>query len=301
MQKKVLITGGTGLIGTRLTEILLHKGYKVAFLSRKPNLQAYIPAYHWDIDKGIIDENAFEGVHFIIHLAGENVGEKRWSDTQKKAILNSRISSTLLLTQKIQTLELPLEGFIGASAIGYYGADMGEKVCDENSPIGNDFLAEVTQAWENTAHTIEKLDIKTTLLRIGIVLSPKGGALPKLILPISWGVGASLGTGKQFLSWIHIDDLCNMFIFAMEKQLSGVYNAVSPNPARNTHITQEIAKVLKKPLFLPNVPAFMLNLMLGEFANSVLGGVNVSAKKILSAGFEFQYPTLSPALQDLLR
>ncbi len=299
-QKKVLITGGTGLVGSRLTEILLQKGYKVAFLSRKPNPMAYIPTFGWDIEKKYIDEKAFEDVNFVVHLAGENVGEKSWSDTQKQQILNSRINSTLLLAQKIQDLEIPLESFVSASAIGYYGTDTGEKICDENTLPANDFLANVTKEWENAVFFLKNLEINYIVLRIGVVLSPKGGALPKLTQPIRWGAGASLGTGKQFLSWIHIDDLCEMIIFSMEKKLLGVYNAVAPNPVRNEEMTKMIAKTLKKPLILPNVPSFVLNLMLGEFSKSVLGGSNISVNKMLNEGFSFKYPTLEPALKNLL-
>ncbi len=300
MDKKILITGGTGLIGTRLTEILLQKGYKVVFLSRNPKPNAHIPTFKWDIEKDYIDDKAFEGIDFIIHLAGENVGEKSWSESQKKAILDSRVNSILLLAKKIQELDIKLKGFLSASAIGYYGADTGDLLCDENTPNGKDFLAQVTQEWEDNTNVFPTLNIPVSLLRIGIVLAKNGGALPKLTQPIRWGVGASLGSGKQFLSWIHIDDVCNMFVFLIEKQLFDTYNAVAPTPVNNTEMTKLIAKVLHKPLFLPNIPSFVLNMMLGEFSKSILGGNKVSSKKITTEGFSFAYPYLETALRNLL-
>lgn len=302
MEKKILITGGTGLIGQRLTELLLEKkGYSVCYLSRKKRPIDQVKVFEWSPQEGKVDKEAFENVHAIIHLAGAGVADKRWTESRKKEILASRIQSTQLLAQTIKELGSPPEVVISASAIGYYGINTGNTLVDENSPAGNDFLAEVTHRWENAMQAIEKQQIRTVKIRVGVVLSPKSGALPKLLQPVRLGLGAPLGTGKQCLSWIHIDDIARMFILALENNgFSGAYNGVAPNPVSNAEMTKAIASVIHRPAFLPNVPAFMLKMMLGEMASIVLGGNRVSCNKIINDGFEFEYPELKEALKNLL-
>lgn len=297
--KNILITGGSGLVGTRLTELLISHGYQVAHLSRssKSSRNQLIQTFQWDIENGYIDPLAFEFADAIVHLAGAGVAEKRWTEERKKEILDSRVLSTRLLYDCLKTQNHHVEAFISASAIGIYGSDTGEALMTEESKIGNSFLSNVVAEWESEVQHITTLNIRTCLLRIGIVLSEKGGALVEMAKPIKMYAGSSLGSGKQIVSWIHIDDLCAMFIFALKNtEISGVFNAVAPQPVSNNALTKSIAQKLNKPLFLPNVPAFAMYLILGEMAEVVLGGNKVSSQKIVNEGFEFQYPSLSLAL-----
>lgn len=301
MNKHILITGGTGLVGSHLSQLLLQKGYTVSHLSRRKAPNAEIPAYQWDIAEGTLEEEALKKADYIVHLAGAGVADKSWTEARKQIILESRTKSTQLLAQKIQALQLHPRAFISASAIGIYGLNTGDRLLQEKSPCGDDFLAEVTKAWEQNTHLIEQQGIRTVKLRIGVVLSPQGGALQKLAQPVRLGVGAALGSGKQYISWIHLNDLCQMILYTIENDtLTGAYNAVAPEPVTNGQITQAIAKVLRRPLLMPNVPTFVLKLMLGEMANMVLGGCKVSGKKIEEAGFQFQFRKITEALQDLL-
>ncbi len=301
MSQKVLITGGTGLIGSRLTEMLLEKGCEVAYLSRRASEARGVKMYPWDPAKGSLAEEAIRGADSIIHLAGAGVADERWTAGRKKEILESRTQSSRLLYEALQRTPHRVKTFLSASAIGMYGADRGEELLTETSPAGDDFLAEVTKAWEGAVQPVAGLGIRTVLLRIGIVLSEKGGALAKMAQPVRLGAGAPLGSGKQWVSWIHVDDLCRMFLYALENpEVQGAYNAVAPEPATNEALTKGIAEVLGKPLFLPNVPAFALKLAIGEMAVSVLGSAKVSSQKITRAGFTYQYPGLNPALRHLL-
>ena len=297
---RILITGGTGLIGQKITERLQAQGMSVAVLSRRPDFVRKIPAYHWDVDAQTIDESCLEDTVAIIHLAGAGVADKRWTDDRKAEILHSRTRSTALLHKLLSDYPNEVKTLVSASAIGYYGNN-GDEIKSEESSPGNDFLAEVTVAWENAANALENLDIRLVKIRIGVVLTMHGGALAKLAVPIQWWAGAPLGSGKQYMSWIHIDDLCGIFIYALKNEaLSGSYNGVSPNPVTNKEFTREVARILNKPLILPNVPSFVLKGMLGEMASMVLGGTRVSSQKIEDAGYTFRFPDISAALIDLL-
>ncbi len=308
---KVLITGGTGNVGTCLTALLLQKGYEVAHLSRSnkndnqnniPNVKNYV----WDIKKGYIQPEAFENLDYIVHLAGAGVADERWTDARKKDILESRTLSTQLLCKYLIETKTPLKAFISASAVGIYGFDTANQLLTEESPISTQFLADVVKKWEEEVQKIALIpapnSIRVAKLRIGIVLSDKGGALVEMAKPVRFFAGAPLGTGKQYLSWIHVDDLCKMFIFALENDtISGEYNAVGMSATTNEILTKSIAKILDKPLLLPNIPAFALNLILGEMAGMVLGGNNVSSDKIQKAGFKFDYTDLDMAVKNLLQ
>ncbi|MCG8390783.1 MAG: TIGR01777 family oxidoreductase [Cytophagales bacterium] len=301
MSKIVLVTGGTGLVGTRLTSLLLEKGYQVRYLSRNPGKVSEVESFSWDIDRQTIDEKALDGVDYIIHLAGAGVADKKWTIQRKKEILQSRTKSTEVLRSALANKDHQVKAFISASAVGYYGWDTGGVWKKEDSRFGDDFLATVTKSWEAEVDQVEKLGIRVAMLRIGIVLSDKGGALKELTKPIKWGAGAALGKGDQYMSWIHLDDLCKMFIHALENDtIQGIYNAVAPNPVTNKELSKLSAKVLGKPFFLPNVPGFVLKLALGEMASMVLGGNRVSSEKIQNDGFTFTYPEVEPALNDLL-
>ena len=302
MKEKVLITGGTGLVGNRLTAMLLEAGFDVGILTRgatreKDNVQYY----HWDVAKQFIDENALSNVSYIINLVGANVAEGRWTDARKKVIIESRTETTGLLFREVQSRGVKLKAFLSASAIGIYGNDEGDHVKTETSSHGDDFLAEVVKVWEKAAEQFNDIDVRTVLLRIGIVLDPNGGALAKIAQPIKLNAGAPLGSGKQYMSWVHNEDLCRVIMWAMQnEEAKGPYNVVNPNPVTNASFTKSVAKILKKPLWLPNVPGFTLKLMLGEMASIVLGGIKVSCEKLISEGFTYKYQHLEDALEDLL-
>lgn len=299
--KKVLITGASGLVGSRLTELLLDHGYEVVHLSRNAKA-GRVPAYAWNVSSGTLDEKAFEDVDAVIHLAGAGVADKRWTAKRKKEIWDSRVQSTQLLYRFLRNGNHQVKTFVSASAIGFYGFGLSDQIFSEDSKPGNDFLAQVVAAWEDEVHTVAAMGIRTVVLRIGIVLSDKGGALKEMAKPVQWGVGAPLGTGNQYLSWIHIDDLCRMFLFALENEsLSGVYNATGVEPVTNREFTRAVAAVLKKPVWLPPVPAFILKTALGDMADMVLNGSIVSSEKIQRAGFIFQFSDLRSTLINLLK
>lgn len=299
--KRILITGGTGTVGSRLTSLLQAAGHKVAHLSRGSK-KSQVKTYQWDIGQNKIDSRAIEENDIIIHLAGAGVFDKKWTTEYRKEIIDSRIESTKILHDAIQNSAVKPKAFLCASAIGIYGSETTTNWFSEDSPAAEGFLSDVVQQWERAASEMTALGIRTVKVRIGIVLSETGGALEQLSMPVKYGVGASLGSGKQWVPWIHVEDLCRIFLHAIEnEQLEGVYNAVNPNPVTNAQLTQEIAQVLGKPLWLPAVPAFALEWLLGkEKASFVLGGSRVSADKIVSTGFKYSFPELKAALEDLL-
>ncbi len=257
MNKKVLITGGSGFIGKKLSKLLVKQGFEVNHLSRSKTGREDYKTYTWDIEKQIIEKGALETADYIIHLAGANVSEKRWTEKRKKKILESRTESSSLLFKRLSEVSHKVNSVISASGVGIYG-DTGDELISENSSYGKDFLAQVTKKWESGVEQIEKLKIRVVRLRIGIVLAMEGGALPKLIQPIKWGVGAPLGSGNQYYSWIHIHDLCRIFLEAIENErMRGAYNAVAPNPLKNKDFTKTIASKLNRPLILPNIPSFV--------------------------------------------
>jgi uncharacterized protein len=298
----VLITGGSGLVGTRLTEILLDKGYNVSHLSRKEDLNNPIKKYKWDIETNFIDKKAFENIDHIIHLAGAGVAEKRWTEERKKEILNSRIDSTKLLHDILKSTTNTTKSVVSASAIGYYGFGGDNKAFVETDKPANDFLANVTKLWEAEVDKITNLNIRIVKLRIGVVLTDKGGALPQMALPIKLLAGSPLGSGKQVISWIDLDDLCNMFVYALENtQMVGAYNAVAPNPATNKIFTEAIGKALNRPIWPLSVPNFVLKLVLGEMAVMATGDCNVQNKRIKNeTNFKYQYPDLEKCLKRYL-
>lgn len=295
-----MITGASGLIGKRLTELLLQKGHQVSHLGRKKS-NGLVPSYVWDVKRGTIDTNALKGIDTIIHLAGAGIADKPWTKERKREILESRTQSTQLLHKTLQQNPNSVKAFISASAIGYYGFEASDKTFTENSEAGNDFLASVTRQWEEEVEKLKTLSLRVAKIRIGIVLSTEGGALKPMLLPIKYFVGSPLGSGKQWMSWIHMDDLCAMFIHIAENEkLDGVYNATSPTAATNAEFTKAIAAVLKRPIWLPKVPEFVLTILLGEMASLITQGSKVASKKIQESGFVFQYATLEGALENLL-
>ena len=302
MTTSILLTGASGLVGTRLTDMLLQKGYQVAHLGRSKR-PGKVPSYVWNVAKGEFDPEALNGVDAIIHLAGAGVAEKRWTSRRKKEILESRTKSSALLYETLKKINNKVRAVVSASAIGYYGFGLDEKTLfTEESKPGNDYLSRVVVAWEREVDAIASLGIRVVKIRIGIVLSDKGGALKEMAGPIKIGIGSPLGSGKQILSWIHLDDLCAMFIRAVEDEsMKGAYNAVSPQPVTNRDMTSALAKVLNRPLLLPPVPALVLRIMIGEMTDIVVNGRNVSSEKIRKTGFTFKFTDLKSAFDALFQ
>ena len=287
IMETVLITGGSGMLGTALTEHLLKKGYHVIILTRK-----------------LSKENAIKKADHIIHLAGAGVVDKKWTDAYKKEILESRTESSFLLVNALKKNSNNVKTVVSASAIGWYGADSAKgKHFIETDNADNSFLGETCKEWEQSIEPVTLLGKRLVKLRIGIVLSNTGGALSEFKKPLYAGVAGILGDGKQMVSWVHIDDLCRLFIYGIEnKNLAGVYNAVAPIPVSNKVLTLELAKQMKGKLFIPlHVPVFVLKLMLGTRSVEVLKSTTVSDAKILKTGFLFNYPTITLALEELCK
>jgi uncharacterized protein (TIGR01777 family) len=303
MSRNVCITGGTGMVGSALRKFLFQRGYALTVLSRSKQTLDHATVFTWDVREQQLEEGALGSSDYIVHLAGANLGSKRWTDQRKKEIRDSRINSTRLLHDRLSKADKKPESLIAASAIGIYGYNTGGILVDEERvKPGDDFVATVAREWEEEVLKIGDLGIRIVILRAGLVLSMEDGALPRLVAPVKFGIGAPVGSGDQYISWIHIDDLCRLYLFAMEnKGISGMFNAVSPQPETNTDFTREIAETLNKPFFMPNIPSFVLRILFGEMASTVLGGNRVSSKKIEGMGFEFQYPDLGHDLEDLLK
>ncbi len=292
--KNILITGGSGLVGQKLTAQLEEKGYEVAWLSRSIQTRK---SFIWNIKKGQIDVAAVEWADAIIHLTGAGVADERWTEYRKRIILESRTKSTKLLHDAIETAVKKPDVFISASAVGYYGFNTGTNLMEESYPPGDDFLANVVKEWEAEVRKIEKLHVRTVLFRIGIVLDAAGGALKELLKP---PVATPLGSGDQWMSWIHSEDLARLFVFGLEKTtLQGTFNAVGPNPATNQELTKTAAQVVGKTYLGIGVPKFVLQLILGDMSEMVLGGNRVSSQKIQKAGFRYEFPDLADALKDI--
>ncbi len=294
MKLKVLISGGTGLVGRAITDLLLKKDYEVAVLSRQKSPEG-VKSFYWDYEKNEIEQKAIEYADVIIHLAGENISSKKWSVAQKKKIIASRVQTTELLKSAIDRSKSKPKAFLSASAIGYYGSLTSEQVFSEEDQSGNDFLAETVVKWEESVRPIQEKGIPTAALRIGVVMSKKGGALPKMLMPVKFGVGSALGSGKQWVPWISLNDLAHMFVFVLEQKLlkgpsnkMQIFNAVSPYHITNAQLMKQLAKALKRPYFFPAVPAFVFKWMFGEMAVILLEGSRVSSEKILKEGFEFK-------------
>lgn len=299
--KNVLIGGGTGMIGTRLSELLTEKNYKVAHLSRQENLQARFPAYVWDIKNGKIAEKAVKEADYIINLAGAGIADKPWTAARKKVIIDSRVQSTLLLKNAIEQHNPNLKAFLSASAIGFYG-DRGEEELTETSPAGkqSQFLVESVLAWERAIEQVATTGVRTAYIRVGLVLSTQGGALPKITLSTNVNVGGYFADGSQWYAWIHIDDLCRMFIHVIENEhLEGVFNGTSPFPETNKVFTRKVGEAMNKKLILIPAPAFGLKLAMGEMSSTVLNSTKILPARMEAEGFSFQHERLVPALKDL--
>ena len=298
---KILITGATGLIGSELVKLLLSKNHSVHYLTtanakikEEPNYKGF----YWNPQEGKIDERCIDGVDAIVHLAGANIAQ-RWTNKYKQEIIESRTLSSELLFNLIKKSPNQVKQIVSASGTAISPESISQ-VYDETTTESEDsFLSNVVKKWEESVDTFQVLGIKVCKLRTGIVLSNQGGALPEMVKPIKYGFGAAMGTGKQIQSWIHITDLVTLYYFAIEKQLEGIFNAVSPNPVSNQELTKVIAKTLKKPLWLPNIPEFVMKLILGEISYLLFSSKNLSSIKITNSSFHFQFPKIDKAIYDL--
>ena len=304
---KILITGATGAVGKALTALCHQGGHTVHYLTTSKNKIVQKPDYlgfYWNPSALEIDERAFNGVETIVHLAGATIAQ-RWTAANKQSIKVSRIQSAGLMYDVVKRFresktQTTLKHIISASAIGCYPSSEAQLYTEEYEGYANGFLGEVVQEWEEAVNRFKELGAKTTVVRTGIILDKSSGALEKIIPPIKKYVGAPLGTGSQWQSWIHIKDMARLYMHILDLQLEGVYNGVAPHPVTNTQLTKEAARVLKKPLFLPKVPAIALKLLLGDMSEIVLQGQQVSARKIINEGFNFKYATIDKALHNLL-
>lgn len=301
MPKSILITGGSGLIGKALSEELISSGYEVRWLTRKVDSNSAIKQFEWDVVNKKIDPNAAKDVFAIIHLAGASVAGNPWTRSYKKVLKDSRIDSCNLLLKACEEADHYPDIFISSSAIGYYGENSGDDWQYEGQEAGEDFLAKLTYDWEKVTEQFLGKVNHLIRFRTGIVLSDNGGTLSKMLPPVKMGLGSALGSGKQFMSWIHIADVVNAYKYALEKSLDGTFNLVAPNPVRNKEFMKELAKVTNRPFFLPNVPSFMLKWVMGEMAGIVLGSIRASSNKLSEQGFPFIFEDLSSGLNDLLK
>lgn len=303
MKKRVLLTGGTGFVGKHLTQMLLDKGYTVNVLTRTPKKNTEgISYYTWDVSTGCIEEKAIMDADYIIHLAGESIGDKRWTVARKKEILDSRVQSAGLLASVLQSNNKKVKAFISASGVGVYGALNGEGICTEESPVAHDFLSKVCQEWEKAADAVAALGIRTVKIRTGLVLGKNEGFLQKMVPIFRYGFGSVLGSGNQFMPWIHIHDLCAIYLEALEnEEMFGAYNAAIEDSTTNALFSKSLANIYGYSVWLPRIPAFVLQLALGEMSVLVLTGRRISNDKLLNLGFRFQFKNLDFALRDCLR
>lgn len=299
---RVLITGATGLIGQEIVALCHEKEIKVNYLTTSKSKLVQNENYtgfYWNPKSKDIDKSCFEAVDAIIHLAGATVS-KRWTPSYKKEIISSRTETTALLINTLKEIKHQVKQVVSASAIGIYPDSLTNYYDQSHNEISSSFLGQVVSVWEQAVDEFSKLNITVSKIRIGLVLSNKGGALAEIVKPIKFGLGSAFGSGKQWQSWVHIQDLSNLFIYVLEKKLEGVYNGVAPNPVSNTELTKTAASVLNKPLFMPNIPKFFMKLILGEMYIILFESQRVSSKKIENKGFHFKYNCLEPALKDLL-
>lgn len=301
-----MITGGTGLVGSALAGTLVKKGYRVIILTRNPpgsSLDKGIRYARWDVRKGTLDPDALRETDHIIHLAGAGVVDKKWTQAYKEEIVNSRVNSSALIIDQLKKNPHRVKTVISASATGFYGPDQqpGHSFI-ETDKAATDFLGDTCRLWEESIQPVAEMGIRLVKLRIGIVLSPDGGALKEFMKPIRFGIAAILGNGRQVVSWIHIDDLCSLFLFALENDhTSGAYNAVAPEPVTNKALMTGLAGIMRGRFYIPfPVPAFILRIMMGNRSIEVLKSATVSSTRVTRDGFQFRFPQIKAALKDLL-
>ncbi|MFV8327146.1 TIGR01777 family oxidoreductase [Flavobacterium sp. ZS1P14] len=302
MKKNILISGGSGFIGKHLTDLLIEKGFSVSILSRSDKKNTdNISYFKWDVLNHVIEEAAVLNADYIIHLAGENIAAKRWKAKRKALIVDSRVQSAQLLYSVLKKNNKKLDAFISASAVGIYGAVNGEEICTEETAPAHDFVGSVCQKWEGAIDFIENLHIRTVKIRTGMVLGKNDGFLKKLIPVFKYRLGSVLGSGKQYMPWIHIDDLCRVYLEAVvNEEMNGPYNAAVNDNSTNAVFSKTLARLLGYSIWLPHVPAFVLKLAMGEMSKIVLNGRRVSSEKLEKRGFQFKYKNLEEALRNCL-
>jgi len=299
MNQHILITGATGMLGKELIQALLKQGDQVSILSRKPQQNSGANVFLWNVDKEEIDVNCLNGVDCIIHLAGENIAKEKWSEKRKKEIIDSRVKSARLLFKTIAAHKNQVKHFISAAAVGFY-SNRGDKILTEESPAGNDFLADCCKQWEAAADQGKEFGLRVVKIRTGVVLNKDDGALPQMAKPVQFFAGAPLGSGKQWVPWIHYKDMTQIYLHAIKNQtLQGSYNACAPFPVTNKTLTKAIAKQLHRPIWPFSVPEKIIKLLLGEMSVIVLNSTNTSAQKLLDTGFIFKYIYVEDALSDI--
>jgi len=288
--KNVLITGGSGFVGMHLTTLLKANGYEVSWLTRKINTSIDIPQYLWNWGNKKIETEAIEKANIIVHLAGANVNGRRWNKKWKKEIYDSRIKSTDFLFEIISKQPNKIKIFVSASATGYYDCATSEKIFYETDFAGKDFLATTCNDWEQAATKFSTIGIRTSIIRTGVIFSENSEAYKKINLPIRFGFGAAIGSGKQYFPWIHLDDLCGIYLKAItDNSMQGVFNAVAPKFINNAALTKAMANHFNKHIWLPNIPPTVIKILFGEIAESLLNGNRISSEKIIKCGFQFKY------------
>lgn len=299
---KILITGATGLIGSEIVRLCKGRQIAVNYLTTNKNKIVSSNGYqgfYWNPEANEIDMNCFDGVTAVINLAGASIS-KRWTPRYKKQILSSRIHTLRTLYDAISKLESnSITSFVSASAIGIYPYSLSKFYEEDEKKVDNSFLGDVVSAWEKEINAFETFNFSLAKIRVGLVMSDKGGALPEMVKPVRYYAGAAFGSGQQWQSWIHIEDMARLFLFTVKNELQGVFNGVGPNPVTNEKLVKEIAKVFKKPLLLPNIPQFAMKAILGEMSYLLFASQRVSSKKIEEEGFIFQYPNVCRVLEDI--
>ncbi len=299
---KVLITGGSGSIGRKLIEKLKTNGHEVSVIGRSSHDGLGVPSFTWDLEKGTMNETALRNVTHIIHLAGAGIADRPWSPNRKKEILESRVKPLQLLSAVLERRNQRIKAIISSSAIGYYGAVTTDRIFKEEDPAANDFLGITCKMWEDAVKLFGLVADREVRVRTGVVLMNEGGALPKLVRPVRFGFGAAVGSGNQWMPWIHIDDLTELYLRAVEDEvLQGPYNAVAPEQVTQSVFIKTAGKVLKRPILLPTIPAFLLKSLIGEMSQVVTEGSRVSSQRLMDTGFQFKHLQLNQALNDLLK
>ena len=298
--KKILISGATGLVGRKLARKLFERGYQVEILVRSKSQNSDFKSYEWNYEKKFLEEGALDNTYVFIHLAGATIS-KRWTKSYKEEVYNSRVDSAQFIYEEMQKRKIYPEAVISSSAVGIYGQTTSQQIFTENDQPANDFLGKVCKDWEQKAFQFQNLGSRVICVRTSTVLSEKGGALEVLKKPIELNFGAVLGTGEQYFPWIHIDDLVSIYIKAVEDvSMNGAYNASAPDFINNRELTKKIASHLHKKIWLPNIPKFIIETVLGEMSVLALEGSRISSNKIENAGFKFQYNNLEKALSDVI-
>jgi uncharacterized protein len=292
-----LLAGGSGLIGKRLSEILRAQGHSVRLLTRTPRGEGQ---FAWNPAAGTLDEAALEGVDFVVNLAGAGIADRRWTAARKRELVQSRVQSAEVLRRAFEREAKRPRAYVSASAIGFYGNSGEDLMLETSAPADQSFMVECCQKWEQAADAVAALGIRTVKLRIGVVLATEGGALAEFVKPLRFGLGTYFADGQAWYSWIHRDDVCRAFVWALENEsVEGIFNAVAPQPVRNRDLVQATARAMRQPVLMLPAPAFALRLMLGEMSAVVLNSNRVSAEKIERAGFQFDFPTLEGALGEI--